>query len=381
MTTIPLRVYKASSIHKAQGLSVGPNENIKKCIVGVSAGGRSSTPGLDLVGFSRATEQGALALWGDVEFSKKDLLTIGRGKGYDSKRDFEAKLRNLQAEAVPPMVETIAALSDEMTFEGGYQFLMRWFRKFTGTTPPLPIPTPIDETSSPLVLEATPLVSIQNMATTTGTTQPTDDSDILEVYENTSQTQTSKLPFKAQLFLSVRPGEFPPTFGTVCDVPGDGNCGYHALRLGLLDLGILPRNFRSISRMRKHIRDWSISNAVTLQVLLPQMVNSDFERFLFVVYDEFYAGSFDGVVPMEYWMALDYLPFVILLMFKLKYVVIFVKLATGPRTYIYERQEEPPKLVFWNAEGFHFPEDAHHTTDSIFMIFLGDEGHYNYIQL
>ena len=115
--------------------------------------------------------------------------------------------------------------------------------------------------------------------------------------------------------------------------------------------------------MRESIRDWSISNAGTLQVLLPQMVNSDFERFLFVVYDEFYAGSFDGVVPMEYWMALDYLPFVILLMFKLKYVVIFVKLATGPRTYVFERQEEPLKLVFWNAKGFHFPEEAHHIDD------------------
>ena len=84
---------------------------------------------------------------------------------------------------------------------------------------------------------------------------------------------------------------------------------------------------------------------------------------------------------MEYWMALDYLPFVILLMFKLKYVVIFVKLATGPRTYIFERQEEPLKLVFWNAKGFHFPKEAHHIDDSIFMIYLGDEGHCNYIKL
>jgi hypothetical protein len=83
---------------------------------------------------------------------------------------------------------------------------------------------PIDETSSHLVLEATPPVSIQNTATTTST-QPkikvatvhgddtdthTTDSDILEIYENTSRTRTTKLPFKAQLFLSVRPGEPPP---------------------------------------------------------------------------------------------------------------------------------------------------------------------------
>jgi hypothetical protein len=120
------------------------------------------------------------------------------------------------------MVETIVSLSDEKTFEGGYQFLMQWFRKHVGTTSPLAIPIPIDDTSSPLVLDATP-VSIQNNTTTS--TQPkikavtvdsdTDsdiDSDILEVYENTSQTQTTKLPFKAQLFLSVRPGEFPPLF-------------------------------------------------------------------------------------------------------------------------------------------------------------------------
>jgi hypothetical protein len=374
---------KASSIHKAQGISVGPTESIKRCVVGVSAGGKSMTPGLDLVGFSRATEQGALALWNDLKFSKKDLLAIGRGKGYDSKREFEAKLRVLQVEAVPPMVETIAALSEEKTFEGGYQFLIRWFRKFTSTTT-LPFSSDPMQACGKFLMTPTPLpsypihqscdkfttpVSSKNKNKTTAST----DSDILDVYEKT--VRNNMLPFQGSTFSSVC--DIP--FGTVINVPADGNCGYHVLRLGLNDLGILPRNFRSISRMRKSIRDFSITTMETLQALLPAMVNSDFENFLQKVYDEKF-GNFDRVVPHFYWMTMDYLPFVILLQFNLKYVVIFADVASDPRTYIYERKEGPLELKFWNEKGFHFPGEAHHNANSIFMIWE-NESHFKYIKI
>jgi hypothetical protein len=131
--------------------------------------------------------------------------------------------------------------------------------------------------------------------------------------------------------------------------------------------------------MRKSIRDFSITTMETLQALLPAMVNSDFENFLQKVYDEKF-GNFDRVVPHFYWMTMDYLPFVILLQFNLKYVVIFADVASDPRTYIYERKEGPLELKFWNEKGFHFPGEAHHNANSIFMIWE-NESHFKYIKI
>jgi hypothetical protein len=69
-------------------------------------------------------------------------------------------------------------------------------------------------------------------------------------------------------------------------------------------------------------------------------------------------------------MALDYLPFAILLQFNLLYVVAFSDVASKPRTYVCKRKEGPLKLEFWNEKGFHFPAEAHHSANSIFMINL-----------
>jgi hypothetical protein len=91
--------------------------------------------------------------------------------------------------------------------------------------------------------------------------------------------------------------------------------------------------------MRKSIHDFSIAKMETLQPLLPAMANSDFQQnFLQKVYDETF-GNLDHVVPHLYWMTMDYLPFVILLQFNLKYVVVFADVAFDQRTYVYERKE------------------------------------------
>ena len=64
----------------------------------------------------------------------------------------------------------------------------------------------------------------------------------------------------------------------------------------------------------------------------------------------------------------------------LKYVVIFADVASDPRTYIYERKEGPLELKFWNEKGFHFPGEAHHHANSIFMIWE-NESHFKYIKI
>jgi hypothetical protein len=62
-------------------------------------------------------------------------------------------------------------------------------------------------------------------------------------------------------------------------------------------------------------------------------------------------GNFDHVVPNLYWMKIDYLPFVILLQFNLKYVAVFADVAFDPRT----EGTGPLKLEFWNEKGFDCP--------------------------
>ncbi len=77
---------------------------------------------------------------------------------------------------------------------------------------------------------------------------------------------------------------------------------------------------------------------------------------------------------------MDYLPFVIMLQFNLKYVVVFADVAFDPRTYVFKRKEGPLKMEFWNEKGFHFPEEAHHNANSIFMIWE-NESHFKFIKI
>ena len=58
VTTIPLRIHKATSIHKGQGISCGKGKPNELVVVGL--GGERGSPGLDLVDLSRATEISAM---------------------------------------------------------------------------------------------------------------------------------------------------------------------------------------------------------------------------------------------------------------------------------------------------------------------------------
>jgi hypothetical protein len=92
------------------------------------------------------------------------------------------------------------------------------------------------------------------------------------------------------------------------------------------------------------------------------------------------SGNFDRVVPHLYWMTMDYLPFVILLQFNLKYVVVFVDVAFDPRTCVSKRKEGPLKLEFWNEKGLYFPVEAHHNANYIIMIWE-NKSHFKYIKI
>ena len=53
VSAIPLRLCIAMTIHKAQGMTVGERIDFKKLIVYLTVAGQRTTPGLELVAFSR----------------------------------------------------------------------------------------------------------------------------------------------------------------------------------------------------------------------------------------------------------------------------------------------------------------------------------------
>ena len=64
MTTIPLRVCVALTIHKSQGMTIGPGENFEHAVVYLpdKSKNQKSTAGLELVGISRVTSPEFLAI-------------------------------------------------------------------------------------------------------------------------------------------------------------------------------------------------------------------------------------------------------------------------------------------------------------------------------
>jgi hypothetical protein len=95
---LPLRVCKAISIYKSQGMTVGPGCDWGYIVVGLPGpNDRSNGAGQELVGMSRATDIIYLAFADDEPISLDMFLKLGKGKACDKKREFKQKLKNRQA--------------------------------------------------------------------------------------------------------------------------------------------------------------------------------------------------------------------------------------------------------------------------------------------
>jgi hypothetical protein len=119
------------TIHKAQGISIGPEQVWARVVIALPEAGDCKTPALELVALSRATEPDAFAISCDAEITRESLLNMGRGKAYDQRRDFEAKLRDLAAESQVSLRAEILAEDPNRaapTLEGGFAALVSWFR-------------------------------------------------------------------------------------------------------------------------------------------------------------------------------------------------------------------------------------------------------------
>jgi len=134
-TTLPLRVCKAITIYKSQGITVGEGPDCfwKFVVVGMDeANARNRAPGQELVAFSRAQNLRYVAIYDDVEVTRDAFTKIGTGKGCDRKREWEQFLLDNQEDSQQWIREQITSLDpqENKTFEGGYNFLCQWYHPF-----------------------------------------------------------------------------------------------------------------------------------------------------------------------------------------------------------------------------------------------------------
>jgi hypothetical protein len=132
MTQIPLRICKAITIYKSQGMTVGEEHVWKKIVVQLPS--RSRTPGLEQVALSRATGLEHLALLSTVDspVTIERMMKIGKGEAYKVRCEFERELRELEKEYLPSLHEMVAQEDpnrENPTFEGGFESLKQWYRE------------------------------------------------------------------------------------------------------------------------------------------------------------------------------------------------------------------------------------------------------------
>ena len=136
ITTIPLRICKALTIHKSQGMTIGPNENFEKAVVYLpeKSQNQNNTAGLELVALSRVTSPKNLAL-GNLSNSLciSDLKKIGKNKTNEKIKTFQTYLDNRSLHCCNKvkeeirLMDNISPCDDEKTYENGCKCLLSWF--------------------------------------------------------------------------------------------------------------------------------------------------------------------------------------------------------------------------------------------------------------
>ena len=132
--SIPLRVCKAITIYKSQGMTVGPNQVWEYLVVILPMVGSKpdKTPGLLQVAFSRCGELKHLAILDscDSPLSEQRLKQIGKGPSYMGRNAFEAKLRDMapaSQAAILEMLEPHDPLPGPTNLDRAWETLWRWY--------------------------------------------------------------------------------------------------------------------------------------------------------------------------------------------------------------------------------------------------------------
>ena len=134
---LPLRCCKALSIHKSQGMTVGPGKPFGFVTVHYPTKGSRSTPGLELVATSRAQKLDYLAVGNEeAELSRQLLGSIGTTKAYESRKTYLSQVKARAEESANRIKEKITLLDESQikTYKGGCEFLLSWYNNIKDGT-------------------------------------------------------------------------------------------------------------------------------------------------------------------------------------------------------------------------------------------------------
>ena len=113
-------------------MTVGPGQQFEKVVVHLPEGTHNKTPGLELVGISRAMNPSCFAIGNlTANISTLSIRKIGTTKAYDKRKDF---IRDMKMKAGPSqqyyreMITNLDTSNTEKTLMGGYRFLLGWYR-------------------------------------------------------------------------------------------------------------------------------------------------------------------------------------------------------------------------------------------------------------
>ena len=137
METFPRCMSVALIGHKSQDMIIAKGEQFEKVIMQFPTNGKSNVTGLEMVMASRAKSLSNVCLGNRVaNLGRKALKKIGKSPTNDQRRLFQQRVKS-QYEDVdhPHVLCKIAQLnsSGRQTFEGGYNFLLRWYASRFGT--------------------------------------------------------------------------------------------------------------------------------------------------------------------------------------------------------------------------------------------------------
>ncbi|EJK72157.1 hypothetical protein THAOC_06340 [Thalassiosira oceanica] len=114
--TLPLRVCYALTVHKVQGMSIGPGETFEKAVVHFAEGRMANIPGLMLTAFTRVKNAGDLAIGTDSNSLAVETITkIGTTKAYQKKKEYRQRLGVQSQQSMQRTVDRITALDNENT--------------------------------------------------------------------------------------------------------------------------------------------------------------------------------------------------------------------------------------------------------------------------
>jgi hypothetical protein len=138
ITTVPLRVCIAITIHKSQGMTIGDGQIFEKVIVYLPEAGCRSNPGLELVAFSRASGPDYVTVGNDSSIlTEMSIKKIGKSVAYDLRREFEQELKQMADVTQAPAMTAITLFDKieygDKTYEGGCKFLLNWFNEKTSS--------------------------------------------------------------------------------------------------------------------------------------------------------------------------------------------------------------------------------------------------------